>query len=104
MPYHLRFFFEVGVPHTPVWPHDVDSPHGSPCVLERLPISAATREELARLCGWHQSSIDWEYPSGPSPWTEEQWVLFGQQADAALEALRHQLGGDRIVEDRRDGS
>ncbi len=63
MPYHLRFFFEVGVPYTPAWPDDVDGPHGSPCVLERLSISAATREELARLCEWYQSSIDWEYSS-----------------------------------------
>lgn len=104
MPYHLRFFFEGGVPHTPLWPDDVDSPYGSPCELERLPVSTATREELAGLCEWYQSSIDWEYPPGPSPWTEEQSVLFRRQADAALDALHRELGGDWVVEDRRDGS
>ncbi|MEU1782160.1 hypothetical protein ABZ545_22140 [Streptomyces abikoensis] len=107
MPYHLRFFFEAGVPHTPLWPGprhnpDVDSPYGSPCELERLPISTATRTELARLCEWYQSSIDWEYPPGPSPWTGEQRALFKQQADAALDALCRELGDDWTVEDCRN--
>ncbi|GAA0541004.1 hypothetical protein GCM10010390_48700 [Streptomyces mordarskii] len=57
----------------------------------------------ARLCEWYQPSIEWEYPSGPSPWTEEQWALFRQQADAALEALHRELSDGWIVEDRRDG-
>lgn len=46
---HLRFFFEPGVAHTPLWPDDPDSPYGYPCDLERLPISAATRAELATV-------------------------------------------------------
>ncbi|MER8161877.1 hypothetical protein [Streptomyces sp. NPDC094472] len=101
MPYHLRFIFEAGVPHTPLWPDNVDSPYGYPCELERLPISPATRTELARLCEWYQTSIDWEYPPDPSPWREERWELFRQQADAALESVRHELGGGWRIEDRR---
>ncbi|MFQ6197078.1 hypothetical protein [Streptomyces sp. NPDC000405] len=104
MPYHLRFFFEAGVPHTPLWPPDVDSPYGYPCELERLPISTATQDELTRLCEWYQSSLDWEYPPDPSPWPEEQWTLFRQQADAALDTLRSELGDDWTVEDCRHGS
>ncbi|MGD3108649.1 hypothetical protein [Streptomyces sp. YGL11-2] len=101
MPYHLRFFFEAGVADTPLWPHDVDSPYGYPCELERLPISPTTRTELTRLCERYQSSIDWEYPPGPSPWTKEQERLFHQQADAALESLRRELGNGWTVDDRR---
>ncbi|MFC4518301.1 hypothetical protein [Streptomyces ehimensis] len=91
----------------PLWPGprhnpDIDSPYGSPCELERLPISTATRTELARLCEWYQSSIDWEYPPDPSPWPEEQWTSFKQQADVALDALRRELGDDWTVEDRRN--
>ncbi|MBQ1122976.1 hypothetical protein [Streptomyces sp. B15] len=106
MAYHLRYFFEAGVPHTPLWPglSDLDSPYGFPCELERLPLSTATRNELERLCEWYQSSIGWEYPPDPSPWTPEQWTLFRQQADAALETLRCELGDDWIIEDRRGGS
>ncbi|PAU47767.1 hypothetical protein CK936_16930 [Streptomyces albireticuli] len=86
----------TGPRHNP----DVDSPYGSPCELEQLPISTATRTESARLP--YQSSIDWEYPPDPSPWTKEQWTLFRQQADAARDALRRELGDDWIVEDRRN--
>jgi hypothetical protein len=101
MPQHLRFFFEAGVSGTPLRPDDIDSPYGSPCELDLLPISPAVRIELARLCEWFQSSIDREYPPGPSPWPEQQWELFTQQADAALEILCHELGEGWIVEDRR---
>ncbi|MGP3991263.1 hypothetical protein [Streptomyces sp. 3N207] len=101
MPQRLRFFFEAGVSDTPLWPDDIDSPYGFPCELERLPISPAVRIELAGLCEWYQSSIDWEYPPGPSPWPEQQWELFRQRADAALEVLRCELGEGWIVEDRR---
>lgn len=109
MPYHLRFFFEYGVDHTPLWPGppaapDVDSPYGSPCELERLPISPAIRAELERLCAWYQSSLDWDYPPDPSPWPAEQWELFGQQADAVLETLRHELGDGWVVMDLRKPS
>ncbi|MCM9077878.1 hypothetical protein OG304_29965 [Streptomyces sp. NBC_00160] len=100
---HLRFFFEAGVPHTPLWPGppdapDLDSPYGSPCELERLPISAQTRTELAGLCAWYQSSIDWEYPPDPSPWPAEEWRLFRRRAETAYTALCRELGDGWQVE------
>lgn len=91
MIHYLRFFFEIGV-DTPLWPEDMDSPYGYPVELDRLPISAATREELARLSAWYQSSIDWAYPPDPSPWSDEEREAFRQRARAALAALREELG------------
>ncbi|MFD4557073.1 hypothetical protein ACFWP5_22610 [Streptomyces sp. NPDC058469] len=98
MVHYLRFFFEAGV-DTPLWPDDMDSPYGHPCDLERLPIAPATRAELARLCEWYQSSIDWDYPSDPSPWSDEELRLFKQQALTALEVLRRELGAGWTVRD-----
>ncbi|MFD5076120.1 hypothetical protein [Streptomyces sp. NPDC058371] len=98
MIHYLRFFFEAGVV-TPLWPEDMDSPYGYPIDLERLPITRATRAELARLSERYQSSIDWEYPPDPSPWSDEEWQLFKQQAHAALEALRNELGEGWKVQD-----
>lgn len=100
MTQRLRFFFEAGVSHTPLWPIDFHSPYGYPCVLERLPISPATRTELARLCESYQSSIDWKYPPDPSPWSDEQWHVFKRDAHTALEALRRELGDGWIVLDQ----
>jgi hypothetical protein len=98
MIHHLRFFFEAGV-DTPLWPEDMDSPYGYPCDLSRLPISQETQTELARLSQWFQSSIDWDYPPDPSPWPDEELQVFKQQAHAALEVLRRELGEGWTVRD-----
>ncbi|MET9605315.1 hypothetical protein ABZZ17_09620 [Streptomyces sp. NPDC006512] len=105
MPQHLRFFFEYGV-DTPLWPGpsgtpDLDSPYGYPCAPEELPITTATSHELTRLADLYQSSLDWDHPAGPSPWTGEQEKSFQCEADAALAALRRELGDGWTVEDRR---
>lgn len=101
MPYHLCFFFEYGV-DTPLWPgppgDPLNSPFGYPCDLERLPITEATRAELTRLADWYQSSLNEEYPPDPSPWPEAERELFRQQADAAVETLRRELGDDWTIE------
>ncbi|WP_330456551.1 hypothetical protein OIB37_06385 [Streptomyces sp. NBC_00820] len=98
MTHYLRFFFEAGV-DTPLWPQDMGSPYGHPCVLERLPISPAVMAELARLSEWYQGSIDWDYPPNPSPWSDEELRLFKEQAHAALEELRRELGEGWVVWD-----
>ncbi|MFF2081349.1 hypothetical protein ACFVXG_42090 [Kitasatospora sp. NPDC058162] len=105
MAYHLRFFFEYGV-DTPLWPGpsgapDLDSPFGYPCAPEKLPITPASQDELLRLSELYQSSLDWDHPGGPSPWTGEQWQSFRAEADTALEALRRDLGAGWTIEDRR---
>ncbi|MEV7522151.1 hypothetical protein [Streptomyces sp. NPDC091371] len=105
MPYHLRFFFEYGV-DTPLWPGpahaaDFDSPYGYPCALEALPLTPVTRAELARLAERYQTSLDWDDPGGPSPWTPAQTEAFLAEADAALEVLRRELGAGWTVEDQR---
>lgn len=98
MTHCLRFFFEAGV-DTPLWPEDMASPYGYPCEPARLPISPALQTELARLSQWYQSSIDWDYPPNPSPWSDDERQLFSQQARAALAALRGELGPGWTVRD-----
>lgn len=97
---HLRFFFDYGV-DTPLWPTDVDSPYGYPCAPEDLPIAAGLSNELTRLADLYQSSLDWDDPAGPSPWTRDQWDSFQHAADTALESLHRELGDGWTVEDRR---
>ncbi|GLF95081.1 hypothetical protein [Streptomyces yaizuensis] len=106
MAYHLRFFFEYGVDHTPLWPGTSGDPglasaYGYPCEPERLPITPAVRTELSRLCDLYQSSLDWDDPMGPSPWTREQWTSFEQSSDTLLDTLRRDLGNGWTVEDLR---
>ncbi|MEU1181566.1 hypothetical protein ABZ464_28770 [Streptomyces sp. NPDC005820] len=98
MIHYLRFFFEAGV-DIPLWPEDMGSPYGYPCEPERLPVSPATRAELARLSRSYQSSIDWDYPPNPSPWSDGEWQVFKEHAHTALEALRRELGAGWVVRD-----
>ncbi|MER7723167.1 hypothetical protein [Streptomyces sp. NPDC096323] len=95
---HLRFFFEYGV-DTPLWPDSMDSPYGYPCDLELLPVTPATRAELARLADGYQSSLNQEYPPGPTPWPRLQQELFNEQAISVLQTLRHELGDTWTVHD-----
>ncbi|MFB7905543.1 hypothetical protein ACFC1T_03865 [Kitasatospora sp. NPDC056076] len=96
----LRYFFEAGVVGTALWPDDVDSPYGYPAELDRLPIGAALAAELDGLSEWFQSSVDWDYPPGPSPWGRDEKERFNVRARAALEALRAELGPGWTVVDR----
>ncbi|MFF4819917.1 hypothetical protein ACFY2K_35675 [Kitasatospora sp. NPDC001309] len=65
------------------------------------PPAPATRDELRRLSDRYQPSLDRDDPGGPSPWTPERWESFRTAADAALAALRHDLGAAWTVTDRR---
>jgi len=63
-----------------------------------LPISLELQDELTALTIEYQSSLDWDYPPDPSPWTKEQAVSFKQRADAAYLRLLTELGDEFEVE------
>lgn len=95
----LRFFFEYGV-DTALWPDDVNSPLGYPCDSRRLPFGQETRSHIDRLAEWYQSSLDWDDPSAPSPWTRQECESFNAQAEALLSRIRSELPANWAVEDR----
>jgi hypothetical protein len=67
---------------------------------DRLPLSAETRQRLEELSEWHDTSLDWDDPAGPGPWTPEEEVRFKEAAEEILEIIRAELGPDFQV-DRR---
>ncbi|WP_246530909.1 hypothetical protein [Streptomyces bathyalis] len=88
-----RFFFDPGSGGV-LW---IDDPQGqqawgNPTNLNRLPISSALREELARLIAWFDTSLNWEYPPDPGPWREDECGRFNIAAHSALARLRGELG------------
>ena len=95
----LRFFFEYGI-DTVLWPEDVDSPLGSPCDSRLLPLSDRTRALIDRLAERYQSSLDWDDPGGPSPWSEQERESFTAQARTLLDLIRSELPAGWVVEDR----
>lgn len=80
---------------------DVDSPFGYPAAPGSLPLTPGTSRELTRLADLYQSSLAWNHPAGPSPWTRERQESFRREADGGLETLRRELGDDWTAGDLR---
>ena len=61
-------------------------------IEERLPLSAATLQELEKLSNWHDRALNWEYPPDPSPWSKAEFEEFELTAISMLEKLQAELG------------
>lgn len=87
MKYKLRFFFEFG--GYCLWADDERTTkkfgYAIPC--DALPISKELIQELTYLEKEFQTSLDWEYPPNPSPWSEEQRQIFEKRTKKAYEKL-----------------
>ncbi len=99
--YHLKLMFEWG--GGCLWPDNdaaraaFDVGHAD----DELPLSDATRERLEELSTWHDSSLNWDDPAGPGPWTPGEYEDFERAAAEILETVRAELGPDFHVTYRR---
>lgn len=93
--YKLRFFFSPGSgiclwsandATREKWDYPVD--------VQALPLPENTWRKALYVMAWHDTSIDWSHPSGPSPWTDEERFNFNRAAQSLLALLREQLGSD----------
>jgi len=67
---------------------------------ETLNISKELGLRMINLCDEFDSSLDWNNPGGPSPWTDEHGSDFKKRAHKAYEDLVNELGDDYKVEYR----
>lgn len=44
------------------------------------------------ILAWFDTSIDWDYPPDPSPWSQEERLRFNEAAQSFLQSLRQYLG------------
>jgi hypothetical protein len=66
-------------------------------VEDILPICERTRNTLIELSALHDTSLNWEYPPDPGPWTKEEDEIFEEKARELLSALREELGPEYEV-------
>lgn len=59
-----------------------------------LPISKSLGEEIDRLIVEYDTSLNWDYPPDPSPWTTEQRNDFKYRANIAYQKLLLELGDE----------
>ena len=100
--YSIRFSFDAGSGiclwagnsvTREQWDYPIDA--------KDLPLAENTWRFAHHLCAWYDTSIDWVYPSDPSPWDAGERARFNLSAQRFLGILRAQLGPDFEV---RDGS
>lgn len=99
--YKLRFFFEYGGIGDCLWSsNDVtykEFGFGS-LDLELLPLSDDLKTILYDMSEEYQSSLDWNYPPNPSPWSEEHKKDFLIRSKQVYQRLVLELGDDFEVQ------
>ena len=101
--YVLRFFFDYG--GTCLWAANdaARERFGYAVDLAELPISDELRAALVRACERFDTSLNWDDPTGPSPWSEQESAEFRGSADRLLARLREALGSAFEIRDERGG-
>ena len=99
--YVLRFFFDYG--GTCLWAGNDPARErfGYPVELSDLPIPDDLRHELHLAGERFDTSLDWDNPAGPSPWSKEDEEHFTDLTDRLLDQLRMALGPGFDVRDER---
>ncbi|HEY9404323.1 MAG TPA: hypothetical protein VIQ24_16820 [Pyrinomonadaceae bacterium] len=63
-----------------------------PVDVRDLPLPENTRRRVWYVSAWFDTSIDWDYPPAPSPWSWEEREWFNSEAQKLLTLVREQLG------------
>ncbi|MCL8311356.1 hypothetical protein M9Y90_11845 [Leptospira interrogans] len=98
--YKLRFFFDPGSGAC-LWGADdaTKAKYDYPVDNRQLNLRDNTYRALEHLIAWYDTSINWDYPPDPTPWTSEEEMRFTGYKTSILEILRKELGGDFEVLD-----
>ena len=89
----FRFFFDPGSGIC-LWAADDEArdTYDYPIALEELPISQSAKDFGNRLLQLFDTSINWDDPGGPSPWSESKCIKFKTEADEFFQILSAELG------------
>ena len=89
----LRFFFDAGSGIC-LWAADeaAREKYGYPVALEALPLDSATVSRGEDLIRNFDTSLDWNDPTGPSPWSDADRSKFVSEATDFHRVLAEKLG------------
>ncbi|MEM7697269.1 MAG: transposase [Verrucomicrobiota bacterium] len=60
----------------------------------KLPISVELKSQIGRLIDRYDTSVDWDYPPDPTPWSEEQCSEFNEAVRDMILQLARELSHD----------
>lgn len=101
--YILRYFFSAGS-GVCLWSANESAreKYGYPIDMGTLTLPPLVAWRAAELIERFDTSMDWDYPSRPSPWSKAEYDEFQMASAELLQALRDCLG--KTVEIRDESS
>lgn len=98
--YQFRYFFDPGS-GVCLWSANdaARARFGYPVALDDLVLPAALDSRARELISRFDTSIAWDDPAAPSPWSASDRAEFAQDAAALLAALRDHMGDDAAFVD-----
>lgn len=93
--YRIRFFYEYSSPSC-LWAADesTNKKYGYRINPIDLPLSKHSLELIDRLCNCFDTSLNWNSPSDPGPWTAEETNRFNQASEQLFKTIKFELGVD----------
>ena len=91
--YKIKFFFDYGS-GTCFWSGNdkARAKFNYPIKPEKLPISPETIKRLRDLLEWYDQSLNWESPSDPRTWFQEECDKFNSAVKQLFETVKTELG------------
>ncbi len=101
--YRLRYFFDPGAGICLWAANDAARERfGYPVDVQDLSLPENVWRRACYLTAWFDTSIDWNYPPDPSPWTIEERKRFNVAAQEMLALLRSHLGPEYEIVDESE--
>jgi hypothetical protein len=96
--YTLRYFFSPGS-EVCLWSENSEALErfDLPVKLLRLNLDENLHRKALYIMAWYDTSIDWSYPSAPSPWSKEEKERFDLAAQELYEELCECLGSEFLI-------
>jgi hypothetical protein len=90
--YSLRFLFDPGSGLC-FWANNdaTREKYGYPVDHDSLPLESQTRTLATNLIARYDTSLNWQDPAGPSPWSDLERIQFESEAKSFLAQVREQL-------------
>ena len=98
--YKIRFFFDWGTDCC-LWSGNdaAEKQFGCGAIgYDKYNVSDELTQTLEKMADEYQSSLNWDYPPDPSPWSKEKKNEFMIRAKTAYDKLTKELGSNYEVE------
>ena len=97
--HRLRYFYEWSC--FPLWSANDAARDAFDYAIDLadLPLSNETVDHIGKICEWHDTAMNQDYPPDPGPWDADECDRFNAAARQLLIDLRAELGPEFEIVD-----